>query len=308
MFQKAAVYSRAGSSRMSQQFAKATPMHIDHDNFIQRVIDTGITPGYVQRSMARTFSDISDDGYQEVFQGVTKKVAILFTERSGSTLLAEKLNKTGALGNVREHLNPGAIERRTAKWGVTSMQEYLTRMVADNRTEDGIFAFKANLDRLLPLVQVGELPDHVAEWNWVVVYRGDMIAQSVSRHRARKTGVWHNKGGSGQNVKVPPFDIDALRNSYDALLKKQGQIDRFLRLHKQKALYVRYEDFKDDPAPVLRKIFRHVGVEKPSNLRRLMKRGRLEVMRNKTSNDHAERLRKHLLDRPKPFLIKLIKR
>lgn|GEM_PF-5202213 len=246
----------------------------------KRLIDLGIESGPARKLMEMTFDDHYKNNDPTVFDGVTKKICFLFMSRSGSTFLVEKLNQTGLMGEILEHMNAYKINEGKKKWGVTSMREYIRKTVKKTKTENGVFAFKCHMDGLAPLAQIGELPDNLHEWKFITIYRRDTIAQTISLARAKATGVWHDRG-KGVKVGMPEeaTEMKELKRNYEIILRKQGAIERFMLHHNITPLRLCYEDFASDQVDALRQIFTFVDIEPPSNLEEVAQQGNYKVMR-----------------------------
>lgn len=215
----------------------------------QRLIALGLGSGPSKKLMEMGFDDHYKRSDPSVFEGVKKKVCFLFMSRSGSTFLMEKLNQTGLVGTVMEHMNAYKMIEGKEKWGVKSTKEYIRKTVETSKTDNGVFAFKGHLEGLAPLAQIGELPDNIKDWTSVTIYRRDIVAQTISLSRAKATGVWHDRGGAkSANVGFPgeATHMKELKRNYNIILRKQGAIERFMLLHGIKPLQLCYEDFCDD--------------------------------------------------------------
>lgn len=260
-------------------------------SFTERVLQLGLTPAEAARLLesapARLRGSCGDPG--EIFAPVRHKVGMLFTSRSGTTFFVDVLNRSGAFGDIREHLNPYRQKTGAKKWKSTSMADFLTETVRTYASPEGVFGFKGTVEALLPLAQVGELPDHAADWSWVTVHRRDIVAQAVSLFRAKATGVWHTVGKLAGKPPMPPYDYAGIEKQVDLIQRRQGQIERFIAQQGLAPLRLVYEDFKDDPAEALKSVFDHVGLLPPADLSELTAQGEFVVMADDQSRRYADR-------------------
>lgn len=266
-------------------------------SFNSRLIGLGMKAPAVNNFIGKTFENPENPNLEKIFEGVQKKVCLLFMSRVGSTFLCDKLNRTGAAGTIREHMNIYHIKRHCEEHGVKGIDEYLEHIVQTTKTPNGVYAFKAQLDALVPLIQVGEFPDHVKEWEWITIHRKDRVAQAVSLARAKLTGRWHQKVGSDQpETKGPPEILFRhVMKNYENILAKEGANELFFRQNNLHPLRLYYEDFQVNQYNALRKIFVHLGIEMPAGLEQIAAVDQFVHMRDTYSEDVAAEFREKFL-------------
>lgn len=261
-----------------------------------RILQLGLTPAEAGRLLEGSPPKLRGVGGDPatIFAPVRHKVGMLFTSRSGTTFFVDVLNRSGGFGQIREHLN--AYRQRTGvkKWKSASMADYLTETVRRYGSADGVFGFKGTVEALLPLAQVGELPEHAHTWSWITVRRRDIIAQAISLFRAKSTGVWHTVGKLAGKPPMPPYDFAGIEKQLELIQRKQGQIERFIAHHDLAPLRLVYEDFRDDPTDALKAVFAHVELDPPDNLSELAAQGEFKVMADDQSRQYAERFAEEL--------------
>lgn len=182
---------------------------MDSVQILERALATGLYPKSVEALLQKMPSDFHDESPDRYFGEVRKKVAFIFTSRSGTTFFVDALNRSKRMGRVREHFNPYMVKGGQKKWGTSTMSDYVARAVKENTTANGVFGFKGTVEALLPLVQVNEMPRAVHEWHWVSIRRRDTIAQAVSLYRAKATGVWHDHGQHDAPPPTPEYDFNS---------------------------------------------------------------------------------------------------
>lgn len=270
-------------------------------HFNNRLIKLGIEPDSAEHIVKSTFDDIYKNHDETIFDGVEKKVCFLFMSRSGSTFLVDKLNETGLMGKILEHFNIYKINDGKKQWGVSSTKEYVRRTIAETTSENGVFAFKGHLDSLTTLAQIGELPDKLDEWKFIIIFRRDIVAQTISLARAKATGVWHtqkkNPAVKSSNELISATEY---KRNYKIILRKQGAIERFMLINKIEPLRLCYEDFCSDQVDALRQIFKYVGVEAPENLETIAQNGKFKKMANPELDKIAKQFVRKFVSVTKP--------
>lgn len=270
---------------------------MDGVEILERALATGLYPKSVETLLREMPSDFHDGDSIQHFRDVKKKVAFIFTSRSGTTFFVDALNRTARMGRIREHFNPYMVRAGQKKWGTSSMNEYVERLVREKTTRNGVFGFKGTVEALLPLVQVGEMPRRAHEWHWITIRRRDTIAQAVSLYRAKATGLWHDHGQHETAPPVPDYDFTKIFRQHKLILERQAQNERFFGLHDIRPLRLVYEDFSSDLPQALAAVFDHVGVERPGNLEAALSRSPYRPMRTSVTEDYVERFRRELGDR-----------
>lgn len=158
-----------------------------------------------------------DGRHGAALESVNKRVLILSTPRSGSSLFCDVLGNTGKIGECREWFNMRylAAYGRMKDVQQVNLREYLSFVTAKTIGQTGVFAVNAHIEQLLHLrknnfdvMQLGF--DHL-----VYLYRKDKIAQAVSLARARITDSWSSEAWEKENAdgKITHLAItDALRH------------------------------------------------------------------------------------------------
>lgn len=265
-------------------------------SFAEKVLQIGLAPQEARKQLSsepKKLRHAGDIAPAEVFRGVRHKVGLLFTSRSGTTFFVDVLNRTGELGHIREHMNGYMQKTGATKWRAKSMSDYVAKSVQRHTTDNGVYGFKGTAEALLPLIQIGELPDNAAEWSWITVRREDIVSQAISLYRAKSTGVWHNRGrrSSSEKPPMPPYDFAAIEKQVNLIQRRQGQIERFISHHGLQPLRLVYEEFRDDPTDALHAVFEHVGLPAPARLRQLATETEFKVLRNAESERYAHQFR-----------------
>lgn len=195
------------------------------------------------------------------------RYAVLSVPRSGSTLLARGLQATGELGMPLEYLNPNAISAWCYERSIKQpkLWEYLTRIESTRTSPMGWFGIKAHYrhfehhfeeDAFLEAVAFVKQNDFC-----IFITRRDVIAQAVSYYRARSTGLWssEHKGLLPRDASLnTAFDVIALDDCYEEVLRGEKMWRQVLEHTEQKYLHVVFEDLTSDYHHEMRRVFEYL--------------------------------------------------
>lgn len=208
---------------------------------------------------------------------MTKKILICATQRSGSTMICEDMDRIG-LGHPNEHFY---------SWGDTGARDWSAAYdeIVASATANGVQASKimANKARLvngrfatfIEATQPGPykfLRTVYADAVWIWLRRGDKIAQAISLYLAEKSGVFHSvsaKEGfvpgkavlaSDADTAIPEveYNFEAIRKQLDFATRGELLWAEFFRMTKIKPIVWDYESYSLDKAIALAK---KMGVE-----------------------------------------------
>ena len=222
------------------------------------IVSAGIAPGAVPEQCSEPF---------EIVTFPEKKLVILATQRSGSTLLCEDLRSYGVFGDPDEHFLLMLRRHAVPDW------PQMLRELVDKRAPNGVFAVKLMVnyaqavdDRLRDSGIVPEQPDpslfpHIRRFSegadWIWIRRRDVIRQAVSREMSRQTGVNHAveqtgpvrylgrtiKGYTDDYNADAVLDVDAIVTDVESIAMEEAVIARFLDEHALPCRTVWYEDY-----------------------------------------------------------------
>lgn len=118
-----------------------------------------------------------------------KLLLLAFTNRSGSTLLAELLTATGRVAGGGEFLNAETVARQSAQ-APEAFPAYIAHLVQRQCHADAVyFCLKANVDQLAMLIR-WNIPAMFQGFEIIHCWRDDLIAQAVSYSIAAQTLTW----------------------------------------------------------------------------------------------------------------------
>lgn len=191
-------------------------------------------------------------------------LVLLFTNRSGSNLLAELLNGTGWTCGLDEFLNAEVVAEATRASQYRSFPDYVAATVRRVAADGRLFGTKACVEQLMMLRRWGTL-GMFRGLRLVAIARRDVLGQAISMSIAEQTKQWKSTmSRRTDDVTYDPTFIDAF-------------LDRIAQQDAARALAadvlgtpvhrVEYEALVEDPRPVVGSILSHLGVkEEPLHL------------------------------------------
>jgi LPS sulfotransferase NodH len=213
-----------------------------------------------------------------------KSYLICFINRSGSTLLAEALTRTGRMGRPGEIFNPEPIANLSRRNGLRSLGDYVDWQFRTN-TLGGVFGAKAGLHQIAVLAKQGLLA-RFPNPGFVFVTRRDLVMQAVSLNIAWQTGAWTSRTGAG---KEPVFEHAAIARTLRSIVETQAGFEAFFAAHGITPLRLDYELIESEPERAMRRVCRLVGIERP--MRVPLPPLTLQRQRTALNYDWAERFR-----------------
>lgn len=197
--------------------------------------------------------------------GVHHSYFVCSTPRTGSTMLAEALARSGMVGLATEIFNPVvAPHGRRVRVG-----DYLVACTGKAR-RTGVFGIKLHwthhelLIRLLRGLRGSSgLPDNrlveavFPRPRYVWLTREDEVAQAVSWYRAKTTRVWLD---DDQQLADPVFDYEAIDERFRLVREHNARWREWFEDNAVEPFAVTYEKLVSDPAAVARALVAHLDV------------------------------------------------
>lgn len=176
---------------------------------------------------------------------------IAFTNRCGSTYLAELLRGTGLFSGLHEHLNWDVVTNLSKENAASSFPEYVQKLDLELRGDLDFFGFKASCDQLLMLLRFGV---EKAYRNLKVIHieRGDVVAQAVSFSIADQTKRWNSRQSG--NGTIPVYNERDIHKRVQGTNAGNNCIRSTTSAFELDVHHVMYEDLVKDPKLVLRRI------------------------------------------------------
>jgi len=184
---------------------------------------------------------------------------IATTQRSGSTLLAMQLWRTGGMGAPLEYLRKGNVETLAERIGVTDPGGYWRGLQSLRTSPNGVFGFKAfasqikDCGRSMPEVLSTCLPpDRI-----VYLEREDKDRQAISLARATRTDEW-TSAATPAVVRFERSLIDGCRRYID---RQEIAWFRYFDRVKLTPVRVTYEALVENPESMILPIAATMGVD-----------------------------------------------
>ncbi|MGB0748086.1 MAG: Stf0 family sulfotransferase [Magnetospiraceae bacterium] len=203
---------------------------------------------------------------------IARPVLILsFTNRCGSSFMAECLAATGAVHNAGEILNWQGTTDGIRRYGVATVAGFLARLDQDQAAQGKTLLIKSSIQQLLTLARAGYLgPEGVLrQLRLVHVERRDVLAQGISNAIAAQTQKW-TSAQAGNQVE-PRYDYAAIQDYLYGALHQNALFREFCAALGLPYLPVTYEDFAEDYLPTVREILHYarlsVGDPDPTQIR-----------------------------------------
>lgn len=182
---------------------------------------------------------------------------IMFTNRSGSSLLCEHLRATNRFTGFGEPLNHRIVTDRANLECIESFPNYLYWEVEHARRKDCMFGLKASHGQAAMLVRSGAIPHFFNDVNWVVIHREDILAQAISLSIAHQTKQWSS------NIKVRKsearFDFMDIETRLEELSSAKTALRAFCTEQGINPYHINYEELEVDPKTTTKKLARHLG-------------------------------------------------
>lgn len=179
---------------------------------------------------------------------------ILFTNRSGSNLLAELLAAGGQVNPAEEDLNQNLVIERSRAAGHASFEAYLR--VCRARHAGGRFAIKAALPQYDFLARSGLLDRVFPRRRLLVTERRDKIAQAVSWMIASQTLAYRS---SDRPRAEASYDAEAIRSFAHHAATLHRDLPFYLALRAEAWCHVVYEDLVEARAATLARVAAFLG-------------------------------------------------
>lgn len=191
------------------------------------------------------------------------RYAIWHTPRTGSNVLCDCIIKT-KLGGMRRLNDAGFFigfgEEVKKAYAEGAVDRYFER----NRTKNGVEGCKLGWDYVEHLnkwLAFGEVDEILLSFDaHILITRGDMVAQAVSRLVARQDGKWTSKD-KGNDVQ-PVYNRERVTYFIAQMAGHTRSIQEWLALHDKDYLHLTYEGNALDWNFATRGVLEWVGVER----------------------------------------------
>jgi LPS sulfotransferase NodH len=175
---------------------------------------------------------------------------VLFSNRSGSTLLCDSLYRRGLpIPPQVEILDPTLIEQVVREHKIPSFTDYFLSTIL-GWTRSGMVGFKAGASQLLWLEERAYL-SCFSSLRLLAMRRRDKVAQAVSLYLAQQSGHWHSGMQPARPPADVPYDARKIQLALDTVSAMDCAIDDFANARGLPLLALEYEDLLARPQNLL---------------------------------------------------------
>jgi LPS sulfotransferase NodH len=170
-------------------------------------------------------------------------VVLLFSNRSGSNLLAEHLKRSGRFIGFEEIFNFDFLKMVCSDNNIFNFCSYFEGIVLDNKSDDAFFGVKASADQFAMLFRWGTL-GMFSSVHLINIERDDFVEQAVSMSIAHQTQSWTSESTS---VRVPEFIFDDIEVRFGTFVAELAARRAIIQTTQMPSLTVRYDDLVKRP-------------------------------------------------------------
>ncbi len=228
----------------------------------QSPLPLGAESGYLIRPMA-TPKNLPPPGFEDEaydFASPTdpkRFYMIASTPRSGSTLLAQHLWRSGIMGAPHEYFGfYSTMLTLVARLRPDNLEDYLTTLLPLRTTANGVFGLKTHYDHLQFMMLSGILT-RFGKMHVVYIERRDHMAQAVSQARALRTGQWNSLYTTAKAE--PVYNPDTIRWCIKHLDGQRRGWQSFFEQHKISPIRIDYDLLAADPAGIASQVIAKIG-------------------------------------------------
>ncbi|WP_027950825.1 Stf0 family sulfotransferase [Haliea salexigens] len=202
-----------------------------------------IGPGEHEQEISKLYGSLE---VSESAQALAEEVCVmLFSNRSGSSLICDYMRATGKFSGMGEPLNHPLVVSRSESHGIESFYGYLEWLMTHVHEPNTMFGMKASADQALMLITSGAIPACYGHVNWLVAKRRDVLAQAVSHSIAAQTGQWASfHDGSAVD---PEYSYSDIKTQVLSVIESNRKIDIFCDYIGIDPVEIFYEDFLINP-------------------------------------------------------------
>lgn len=202
------------------------------------------------------------------------------TPRSGSYLLCEALTNTNLAGHPAEYFGPYQITTLSKRWDFSNHIEYLSKLLQERATPNGIFGAKITWRQFLGFIESLQhipgyegipVPDLMStifpNLHYIWITRRDKLRQAISYWKALQTGAWTlSKGQQQTSIGEPTFDFGAINELIRRIVKDEADIQQYFSVCHVQPFTVLYEELVTAYEETAIEILKYLNVQVPKNL------------------------------------------
>lgn len=216
-------------------------------------------------------------------------VLLLFANRSGSNLLAERLVASKRFSGLQEMLNFDTVGEVSARHDIKSFPDYFRAMAAHN-IGDTFFGTKCSVGQLLMLMR----------WNILSMFQGakiiniernDVVDQAVSMSIAAQTKSWSSEQAT---VTEPVYDYSDIEKYLAHFVDDSIRRRALIQMIDFDSITIEYDDIVSNPRYVVSECCKLFGVTAPAEI---PEQTRLKKQGGELNREFAARFRREAQER-----------
>lgn len=204
----------------------------------------------------------------------SKEILLCSTPRSGSTILAEAMFRTKAMGYPDEFFNndvnnkgdrPHTIYEGTyRKLGATSYTDYQHRLAQHYASDNGVHSVKMHFQHFRQALRSGYFHDPTDRF-YVFIHRADVAAQAASLAIAMKTQKWNSRmrPNTTEDIRVPD---ELLARVYRELVFDNLRWKAFFEMFNVPHISLEYHEITADIGAAVQRIADHADIDLPTEV------------------------------------------
>ena len=203
---------------------------------------------------------------------ITKRYLICSSERSGSSLLADLLDRTSLAGRPLEYLNMAYIECYCKATNTTEVSRdiYWNDLQRTRSTENGVFGVKAHLSQIKQWLDSGDnnvIKKFLADFEYLIfIKRSDKLDQAISFYRAIVTGHWSSLHAKLDPLpaKIPPFNALAISTALQHVIDSENNWKMLFDELKLTPIEIEYETLVSNVTSTIHGLLAKMGINNES--------------------------------------------
>ncbi|WP_395337661.1 Stf0 family sulfotransferase (plasmid) [Novosphingobium sp. BL-8H] len=225
-------------------------------------------------------------------------IFILFTNRSGSNLLASCISSSNNFNTPAEFLNHDEVEKALEiDPSLRTVGDYFSA-IALNDNVDGTFCAKLSCDHLFVLCASGVMAQIVNKSTFVLIERSDKIDQAMSLILAVKRNIWSACKERPETIaETHNVEVQDIIDVCYSIVDQNNILESFMIDSMASSLKVLYEDLVVNPISCLDRISEKIGKPIPYVARNVAMKKQADIGKKVNKTKLISEVRNSLLTR-----------
>jgi LPS sulfotransferase NodH len=179
---------------------------------------------------------------------------LCITPRSGSSMLADVLGRTGSVGAAKEHVR---VRAPLSKWMAKCGDLAGCFAELGSNAPAGYFGIKGDLYQMFPLISEGAFAGPGCIFKHIYLTRRDTLGQAISLARAVKTNEWHSHDAP---VADPELTLAEIVSQFRYIRQMEADWETVFTALRVAPLRLCYEDLIAEPALIFEQVRQYLNV------------------------------------------------